>query len=147
MAQQPLSASNHRRMSGSPTIGNQPLSKRDKKRQAVESRIGNIGDNFARERENHCRTQPGAISRDIHYIVRANAYGNRPLDDTADEAFSDAISAPSAAGSIDGDTRVPNIGKIAQRFVDGVNDSMEERDARITDIHVSPSPSYISKLC
>lgn len=142
MAQSPIPGiSNSQKMSGSPTLGHQPLSKRDKKRQAVENRITNITDSFAQTREAHSRTQLSAITSDIVSIIRANAYANKPLDDTADEAFSDIISLPSAAGSIDGDVaRSLPLGKFGQSFVDDVNDAMEERDARITDVDVRIPP-------
>lgn len=146
MAQSPipgiLSTNN---MSGSPTLGQQPLSKRDKKRQAVENRISNIAESFAQNRDGHSRTQLSAITSDILFIIRSNAYANKPLDDTADEPFSDNASLPSAAGSIDGEvSRTLPLGKFGQRFVDNVNDAMEERDARVTEVDVcyatQPSP-------
>ncbi len=123
----------NRRLSTTPPLLQQPLTKRDKKRQAIEQRLKDIAFSFLASREFHLRNQLGPISRDMHFINRCNPYHNRLLDDNADEVFSDILS---QTGSVDGEARAPPLGKYALDFVERVNDTMEQRDTHLTEIHV-----------
>ena len=88
-------------------------------------------------RDVNLRNQLNALSRDIHYINQADPYQYRPLDDSPDDLSMDMSGAP---GGADGDNRMP-LGKHALSFVNTINDAMEERDANLTETHVS-SPRY-----
>jgi hypothetical protein len=124
--------SNHRRLSASPT-SQYPLSKRDKKRNAIENRLKDIMTTFSTNREYHLRAQLNALTRDIHFITKVDSYQNKPLDDGADDLTTEI---GSVTGSVDGDNRVP-LGRYAGQFVEQVNDAMEERDATLTEVDVS----------
>ena len=124
-----------RRLSLSPPPNMAPLSKRDKKRSAIENRLKEISTNFTMNRDVNLRNQLNALSRDILYINQADPYQDKPLDDSPDDLSFDMSGAPPSA-SVDGDSRAP-LGKHAVQFVNDVNDAMEERDANLTKTHVS----------
>jgi hypothetical protein len=136
--------SSHRRPSASPT-SQYPLSKRDKKRNAIENRLKDIVTSFSNNREYHLRAQLNALTRDIHFITRVDSYQNKPLDDGADDLTTEI---GSVTGSVDGDTRVP-LGRFAAQFVDQVNEAMEERDTALTEVDVSHAraPSQSQSPC
>jgi len=133
MAHSPIPMSSIMHQSPSPLFNPQPLTKRDKKRQAVEQRIKEISDTFAAQRESHLRNQLNALHRDIQFVNRAEVYTNKPLDEIADDVFSDIAS---QQGSVDGESKAPALGRLAAEFVEDVNDALEERDASITATHV-----------
>ena len=124
----------HRHLSATPPLSQQPLSRRDKKRSAIENRLKDITNNFTSNRDFHLRSQLNALSRDIQFINQADPYQNRPLDDGADDLSID-LSSIAMAGSVDGEART-SLGKFALQFVGDVNDAMEERDASLTSTHV-----------
>ena len=122
-----------RRRSATPPLAQQSLSKRDKRRIAIETRLKDISTSFASNRDAHLRSQLNALSKDIVFIGKADLYQNGVLDDGIDSA-GDASSI--VASSADTESRVI-LGKYALRFVNDINDAMEERDAGLTNVHVS----------
>lgn len=111
------------------------LSKRDKKRQGTEQRLKDIVSHFSNERDIHSRYQLNGILRDMVYIARADPYQNAPLDDSAADMAAEYTSALGpGASEVESN---PHLGKYALEFVTVVNDAMEERDARITEVEVS----------
>ena len=128
-----------RRPSATPPLSQQPLSKRDKRRIAIENRLKDISASFASNRDAHLRSQLNALSKDIVFINRADPYQNGILDDGLDDLGGGGSSI--AAGAVDRDMRVP-LGKHALQFVNDINDAMEERDAGLTNVHVSHDCSY-----
>lgn len=120
------------------------LSKRDKRRNAMEARIKEMNMSFINHREAHSRTQLNALSRDINYINRADPYDTKPLEDYPDDACTEGsgYGGESSTGLLRGgisevDGR-PSPGKWAANFVDSVNDTMELRDTELTEVIVSP---------
>ena len=130
-----------RRQSATPPL----LSKRDKKRNAIETRIREINVSFMNHREAHSRAQLASISRDVNFINRADPYDIKPLEDYADEAGAEALAytgesmnralRSATIGLSDAESRPP-LGKWASRFVEDVNDTMEVRDTELTEIAV-----------
>ena len=125
---------NARNRSATPPPAQQPLSKRDKRRIAIENRLKDISSSFASNRDAHLRSQLNTLSKDIIFINRADPYQNGILDDGIDGSVGNV----SSIGTISGDTetRAP-FGKYALQFVNDINDAMEERDAGLTSVHVS----------
>ena len=82
------------------------------------------------------RAQLNALSRDIHYMTRADLYQNQPLGDSPDDLIAEVASA-AASGSMEPEIARLPLGKNAAAFVNEVNDAMEERDANLTNVHVS----------
>ena len=134
------------RHSATPPLS-QPLSKRDKRRNATMERLNDINATFALNREAHSRAQLNSLTRDINYISRADLYQPKLLDDTADEIYAAAEasiaktnqlglrSGTLAGGFGDGEARA-GTGKWAAIFTQQVNDAMEERDAQLTALAV-----------
>lgn len=116
------------------------LSKRDKRRNQLAEKLQEMITSFSDNRDSHYRAQLAALQADITLIVKADPLGNKPLDDDGKEAAeliaqimgSNIPSAPSAATDY-----VAQVGKQYGKFVDSVNDAMEERDYNLTMLWVS----------
>jgi hypothetical protein len=102
---------------------------------------------FSDNRDSHYRAQLAALQADINLIMKADPYKNEPLEDSGQEA-SELISqimgnnvptAPSA-----GTDYVAQCGKHYSRFVDAVNDAMEERDYNLTMLYVRTRSSLVA---
>lgn len=95
---------------------------------------------FSDARDSHYRAQLAALQADINLITKADPYANKPLEDDGEEAKEliaqimgdTAPVAPSA-----GTDYVAQVGKHYARFVDAVNDAIEERDYNLTQLWVS----------
>ncbi len=143
----------------------QPLSKRDKKRNVMESRLAEISTSFAENRDHLYRKQLQVLQADMNYIQAARLYDNMPLDEIGDEGLEETntSAAASTAGSLrnahqaylNGHTRleVPlKTGPQTAEFIQEINDAIEQRDADLTTIVVCdklspstpPPPTTIS---
>jgi hypothetical protein len=117
------------------------LSKRDKRRNMLADRLGEMMAAFSDNRDSHYRAQLSALQGDISLILKADPYANKSLEDNGDEAKelvqqimgSNFPSAPSA-----GTDYIAQVGKHYARFVDSVNDALEERDYNLTMLWVGP---------
>ena len=115
------------------------VSKRDKRRNMLAEKLSEMMASFSDNRDSHYRAQLAALQADINLILKADPYANEPLEDGGDEAAelitqimgSNVPTAPSA-----GTDYVAQCGKHYARFVDAVNDSMEERDYNLTMLWV-----------
>jgi hypothetical protein len=115
-------------------------SKRDKRRNMLSEKLGEMMASFSENRDSHYRAQLAALTADINLIMKADPYANESLDDGGEEAAelistimgNNVPSAPSA-----GTDYIAQCGKHYARFVDAVNDAMEERDYNLTMLHVS----------
>lgn len=120
-----------------------PISKRDKRRNAMMDRLHEISANFAENREYHYRRQLQALQRDMNLITYAEPYKNQPLDELIDDADDDvSMSATGLRGGQLGGTagagdRQPKAGKWGRRFIEEVNNAMEDRDAQLSLVAVS----------
>ena len=78
------------------------------------------------------------------YITRANPYQNSPLDDNAiDMAAEYTAALGPGAGEVEAN---PQLGRYALDYVTTINDAMEERDARITEVEVSTITAARSEI-
>ncbi|KAL6707757.1 hypothetical protein ACN47E_003878 [Coniothyrium glycines] len=110
-------------------------SKRDKRRNMLAEKLADMMASFSDNRDSHYRAQLAALQADINLIMKADPYANKPLDDSGDEAAeliaqimgSAVPTAPSA-----GTDYIAQCGRYYSRFVDAVNDAMEERDYNLT---------------
>ena len=115
-------------------------SKRDKRRNMLADKLSDMMASFSDNRDSHYRAQLAALQADINLITKADCYANKPLDDAGEEAselvaqiMGNAVpTAPSA-----GTDYIAQCGKYYSRFVDAVNDAMEERDYNLTMLWVS----------
>ncbi|KAF2787047.1 hypothetical protein K505DRAFT_379846 [Melanomma pulvis-pyrius CBS 109.77] len=111
------------------------VSKRDKRRNMLAEKLAEMMASFSDNRDSHYRAQLAALQADINLILKADPYANKPLDDDGEEASeliaqimgSNVPSAPSA-----GTDYIAQVGKHYARFVEAVNDAMEERDYNLT---------------
>ena len=125
----------------------QPVTKRDKRRNMIQQGYKDLETRFRINRESHSKAQLNSISRDISFINRANPYDSRALEDGADEIATDITSVIGehtygelrggalSVISADSEIRVP-LGKWSAKFVEEVNNAMEDRDARLVDLIV-----------
>ncbi|KAI4089452.1 MAG: hypothetical protein LQ344_005366 [Seirophora lacunosa] len=115
-----------------------PLSKRDKRRNAMLDRLQEISSSFAENRDYHYRRQLQTLQCDLNLITHAEPYRNQPLDEVVDDADDEAaLSAAGTRGGQYGPTvganeRQPKIGKWGRRFIEDVNNAMEDRDAQLS---------------
>lgn len=111
------------------------VSKRDKRRNMLADKLSEMMASFSDNRDSHYRAQLSALQADINLILKADPYMNKPLDDAGEEATelvgsimgSNVPNAPSA-----GTDYAAQCGKYYGRFVDSVNDAMEDRDRDLT---------------
>lgn len=90
---------------------------------------------FSDNRDSHYRAQVAAVQADMNLIMRADPYANKPLEDGGEEAAeliasimgNSVPSAPSA-----GTDYAAQVGTYYARFVEAVNDALEERDYNLT---------------
>lgn len=119
-------------------LAQQPLTKRDKRRTALAEKLNDLTSTFSQNRDSHYRQQLHALQADMNLIMRADPYQDHPLDDSADgiaESINDILSGnphPTANGE-----PPPTSGRRYARFVEKLNNAIEERDAKITTLHVS----------
>ncbi|KAF2116311.1 Sds3-like-domain-containing protein [Lophiotrema nucula] len=114
----------------------QPLvSKRDKRRNMLAEKLQDMMASFTENKDSHYRAQLTALQADINLILKADPYANKPLDDAGEEAAESIAqimgntvpTAPSA-----GTDYMAQVGKYYARFVESVNDALEERDYNLT---------------
>ena len=116
------------------------LSKRDKRRNQLADKLAEMMASFSDNRDNHYRAQFAALQADINLISKADPYANKPLEDEGEEAreliaqiMGDSVPLAPSAGT----DYIAQVGKYYARFVDAVNDAMEERDYNLTQLWVS----------
>ncbi|KAF2001856.1 hypothetical protein P154DRAFT_521339 [Amniculicola lignicola CBS 123094] len=111
------------------------VSKRDKRRNMLADKLSDMVASFSDNRDSHYRAQLAALQADIGLILKADPYANKPLDDSNEEANelisqimgNNTPTAPSA-----GTDYVAQVGKHYSRFVECVNDALEDRDFNLT---------------
>lgn len=138
-----------------PSAHAQPLSKRDKRRTALSEKLNEITAAFSNNRDSHYRQQLQTLQADMNLIMRADPYQGRPLDDFGDDVAElvgaamagTSYAAVNGAGVGHGGQRRPDpeasasSGRWYARYVEEVNNAMEERDAALTVLHVSSRTS------
>lgn len=129
------------RHSPSPPTQQTALSKRDRRRIALQERLAEISLNFAENRDANYRKQLQQYQADINFINAAQLYDNKPLLEPGEED-DDKIDVKSAtsvrqqpSNPINGNNRheiQPKTGRHAAGFVNEVNDALERRDVDLT---------------
>jgi hypothetical protein len=139
------SPADHFPLGHSATSPQPQVSKRDKRRNMLADKLSEMMASFSDNRDNHYRAQLAALQADINLILKADPYANEPLADGGEEAAelitqvmgSAVPAAPSATADY-----VAQCGKHYARFVDAVNDAMEERDYNLTMLWVMTLPPW-----
>lgn len=122
----------------------QPLvSKRDKRRNMLSDKLQDMVASFSDNRDSHYRAQLAAVQADMNLIMKADPYANKPLDDNGEEAaeliasiMGNSVPAVPSAGT----DYIAQVGAYYSRFVEAVNDALEERDYALTMLWVSAKP-------
>lgn len=124
----------NRTMAASPP----PLNKREKRKMAFEERFNEIGQTFARNRNNQYWAQNHSVQAALTYITKQDSYRDRPLDDwPADIRDSvDAIINNNVhrKGNLEA---APRAAQFAASYAEEINRAMETRDAQLTEVVVS----------
>ena len=116
----------------------------------MENRLAEISSSFAENRDHHYHKQLHTLRADMSYIQAARLYDDAPLDEIGDEESEEVntSAAASNAGSLrnahqahlNGHTmlEVPyKTGPQTARFIQEINDAMEQRDVDLTTVVVS----------
>ena len=111
----------------------------------MADRLTEISNNFAENRDVFYRERLRSFQADITYINNAQLYDNKPLDDllinpAADQNAETSAVQPNARTQFNVTARAqptPGLGEHAAKFVQDVNDTLEERDAELTRLAVS----------
>ncbi len=74
----------------------------------------------------------------MSFILKADPYQNRLLDDGVDELSTD-LSSAAGLGLAEGESKLP-FGRFMAKFVEDINNEMEQRDANLTDVDVRQDP-------
>ncbi len=108
---------------------------------ALQDRLADICLNFAENRDANYRKQLQQYHADINFIHNAQLYENKPLPEPGEEEedvtfINGAASvrqqhSSHANGNVRHETQ-PKTGRHAARFINEVNDTMEQRDVDLT---------------
>lgn len=121
--------------STSPTAGaSGPLSKRDKRRSALQERLHDLTATFSQNRDAQFRQQLHSLQCDMTLITNADPYGDGPLPDSA-SAIAQLIEETVGGGKFAKEMASLS-GTWYAKFVQEINTVKEERDAELTKIMV-----------
>ena len=117
----------------------------------IQDRLADIVQNFTENRDANYRKQLQQYQADINFINSAQLYNDRPLLEPGENEGEEAgvkTTRPQQPNLLNGNARVealPKTGKHATRFVQEINDAMEERDTNLTATVVSSMPHGSAK--
>lgn len=110
-------------------LANVPLSKRDKRRNALQERLQDLTASFSQNRDTHFRQQLHALQCDMTLINNADPYFPSPLPDSADEI------ARLIENTVGGGKFAREMASLAglwySRFVQEINMIKEDKDAEL----------------
>ncbi|KAL1969638.1 hypothetical protein VTN77DRAFT_8191 [Rasamsonia byssochlamydoides] len=118
-----------RSMSPPPGAGNVPLSKRDKRRNALQERLQDLTASFSQNRDTQFRQQLHALQCDMTLINNADPYAPGPLPDSAEDIA--RLIENTVGGGKFGKEMASLSGMWYSRFVQEINQIKEDRDAEI----------------
>lgn len=124
----------------SPSPPPQQPTKRDIRRNKIMERLQAMIDGFSQNQHQHYRAQLQAIQVDMTMVLRADPYDG-PLEDGGQEIEEQVRNMSGPVEALDDEARRDYIalaGRKYRAFVRLCNDQMEERDAMLTQLHVSP---------
>ena len=137
------SVNSHKRRSESPPPI-QNISKRAKRHNALVERFTELTDKFTENREEEYRAQILSHQRDINFVIEAKTYTAEPLDDFGIDIIAATCSKERRSSLIGGQglelEAHPTAGRWSAKFVQEVNDTMEQRDVQLTVLCVSIPP-------
>ncbi|KXL48796.1 hypothetical protein M433DRAFT_132889, partial [Acidomyces richmondensis BFW] len=117
----------------------QPLTKRDVRRNRILDRLQTMIDSFAAHQPQHYRAQLQAVQVDMTLVLRADPYAPEPLADGAEDVRRMVESVMSSVNVPSDEAAQKDFWAMAGRkygeFVREVNDAMEKRDAELTALH------------
>lgn len=134
-AGQTLSSSLHPRGRSPSPATNAPLSKRDKRRGALQERLHDLTATFSHNRDAQFRQQLHTLQCDMTLINNADPYSPGPLPDSAEEIA--ALVEKTIGGGAFAKEMANLSGMWYSRFVQEVNQAKEERDAELAALVVS----------
>lgn len=110
--------------------------KRDRKRTHLESRVKDIAANLAANRDINLRTQLSSVQRDIVYISRSELYTGIRLKDHPEDLVAEVANVNAMGVSSEAEPTKYQLGRHAIKFVERVNNAMDERDGNIANLKV-----------
>lgn len=108
---------------------NAPISKRDKRRSALQERLQDLTASFSQNRDAQFRQQLHVLQCDMTLINNADPYAPGPLPDSAEEIA--RLVEGTVGGGVFGREMAGLSGMWYSRFVQEVNAVKEERDAEL----------------
>lgn len=111
----------------------QPLSKRDKRRGAIQERVHEFTESFGNTRDYHFRQQVQSLQNEMALISNSELHGMAPLSDSPEDIFK-FIDELATNGQIVPEA-IPS-GRWYSKFVQEVNQTKEERDAELAILMV-----------
>jgi len=131
----------------SPSPPPQPtLTKRDVRRNRIMERLQTMIDSFQSNQHQHYRAQLQAVQVDMTLVLRADPYSDGPLEDGGDDirGLVDGIIGGQGVGDEAAQRDFLALaGKRYRDFVREANDALEQRDADLVALHVSPDTSLM----
>ncbi|KDB24248.1 hypothetical protein H109_03873 [Trichophyton interdigitale MR816] len=116
------------RYTDTPPPGQFPLSKRDKRRNALQDRVNELKEAFGNNRDYHFRQRVHELQNEMALISNAQVYEDWPISDSPEDVAKQ-LTQLAASGQITSDT--PISGRWYSNFVQEINRSKEERDAEL----------------
>jgi Sds3-like len=113
---------------------NPPLSKRDKRRSALQDRLQELTATFSQNRDTQFRQQLHALQCDMTLINNADPYAPGPLPDSADD-IAQLIETTVGGGKF-GKEMAGLAGTWYSRFVQEINQVKEDKDAELVMLMV-----------
>ncbi|KAI7614776.1 hypothetical protein KC346_g6790 [Hortaea werneckii] len=123
-------------------ITQQPMTKRDVRRNRIMERLNQMMDSFSSNQHAHYRAQLQAVQVDMTLVLRADPYQSGPLADSGDEVkalIEEVTGGGAGLGGEGGEAAERDFAAMAGRrykeFAGEVNDCLEKRDAELTSLH------------
>ncbi|KAI7681098.1 hypothetical protein KC322_g14291, partial [Hortaea werneckii] len=123
-------------------ISQQPMTKRDVRRNRIMERLNQMMDSFSSNQHAHYRAQLQAVQVDMTLVLRADPYESGPLADSGDEVkalIEEVTGGGAGLGGEGGEAAERDFAAMAGRrykeFAGEVNDCLEKRDAELTSLH------------
>lgn len=121
-----------------------PISKRDKRRSALQERLQDLTASFSQNRDAQFRQQLHALQCDMTLINNADPYALGPLPDSADDVA--RLVEGTVGGGLFGREMASLSGMWYARFVQEVNQVKEEKDAELAMLAVCLTSSVLILL-
>lgn len=115
-----------------------PISKRDKRRSALQERLQDLTASFSQNRDAQFRQQLHALQCDMTLINNADPYALGPLPDSAEDVA--RLVDETVGGGLFGREMASLSGMWYAKFVQEVNQVKEEKDAELAMLAVCSCP-------